>query len=151
MTLRSLALNLCSLQKEEALQLWGQPERPEDINELFAGYCEGLTKALPWSEQAPAKETNTISDNLAHINRLGFLTINSQPAVDGADSGDPVHGWGPRNGYVYQKVQTSPTEFHDSSKRLCRPTSSSFARPKTSKESLDASRTTPSLLTTLSP
>ncbi|CAD6959406.1 unnamed protein product [Tilletia caries] len=34
----------------------------------------------------------------------GFLTINSQPAVDGAPSDDKVHGWGPSNGYVYQKA-----------------------------------------------
>jgi methylenetetrahydrofolate reductase (NADPH) len=38
------------------------------------------------------------------LNRRGFLTINSQPAVNGAKSSDPVFGWGPRNGYVYQKA-----------------------------------------------
>ncbi|KAJ7224275.1 hypothetical protein GGX14DRAFT_649323 [Mycena pura] len=38
------------------------------------------------------------------MNRYGFLTINSQPAVNGAKSEDPVVGWGPRNGYVYQKA-----------------------------------------------
>ena len=37
------------------------------------------------------------------MNRRGFLTINSQPAVNGAKSSDPTFGWGPRNGYVYQK------------------------------------------------
>jgi methylenetetrahydrofolate reductase (NADPH) len=35
---------------------------------------------------------------------MGFLTINSQPAVDGARSDDKTFGWGPSNGYVYQKV-----------------------------------------------
>ena len=39
------------------------------------------------------------------MNELGFLTINSQPAVNGAPSDDKVFGWGPSNGYVYQKVQ----------------------------------------------
>ena len=39
------------------------------------------------------------------MNERGFLTINSQPAVDGVKSNDPVHGWGPKNGYVYQKVR----------------------------------------------
>ncbi len=38
------------------------------------------------------------------MNELGYLTINSQPAVDGAPSDDPTYGWGPKNGYVYQKV-----------------------------------------------
>jgi methylenetetrahydrofolate reductase (NADPH) len=32
------------------------------------------------------------------------LTINSQPAVNGEKSSHPVHGWGPKNGYVYQKA-----------------------------------------------
>ena len=45
-----------------------------------------------------------IRDRLEQINRQGFLTINSQPAVNGARSDSPVYGWGPKNGYVYQKV-----------------------------------------------
>ena len=60
--------------------------------------------SLPWSEDAPAPETGVISEHLARLNELGFLTINSQPAVNGAPSNDAVHGWGPSNGYVYQKV-----------------------------------------------
>ena len=38
------------------------------------------------------------------MNKLGFLTINSQPAVNGARSDDKTFGWGPANGYIYQKV-----------------------------------------------
>lgn len=38
------------------------------------------------------------------MNEMGYLTINSQPAVNGARSDDKVHGWGPAGGYVYQKV-----------------------------------------------
>jgi hypothetical protein len=38
------------------------------------------------------------------MNELGFLTINSQPAVNGARSDDKIFGWGPSNGFVYQKV-----------------------------------------------
>jgi len=45
-----------------------------------------------------------ISEQLAKMNELGFLTINSQPAVNGARSDDKAHGWGPSNGYVYQKA-----------------------------------------------
>ena len=41
---------------------------------------------------------------LSKMNELGFLTINSQPAVNGAKSEDNIHGWGPSKGYVYQKA-----------------------------------------------
>lgn len=30
-------------------------------------------------------------------------TVGSQPAVDGARSDDPIHGFGPKGGYVFQK------------------------------------------------
>jgi methylenetetrahydrofolate reductase (NADPH) len=30
-------------------------------------------------------------------------TVGSQPAVDGARSEDPIHGFGPKGGYVFQK------------------------------------------------
>jgi len=45
-----------------------------------------------------------IAEKLAQINDLGFLTINSQPAVNGVPSDDSIFGWGPSNGFVYQKV-----------------------------------------------
>jgi methylenetetrahydrofolate reductase (NADPH) len=48
-----------------------------------------------------------IDGALQKLNELGYLTINSQPAVDGAPSNDPVHGWGPKHGYVYQKVSVN--------------------------------------------
>jgi len=38
------------------------------------------------------------------LNSYGFLTINSQPAVNGSPSSDEKFGWGPKNGYVYQKA-----------------------------------------------
>ena len=45
-----------------------------------------------------------MSRELAHVNRHGVLTINSQPAVNGMSSTDPVVGWGEKGGYVYQRV-----------------------------------------------
>ena len=42
------------------------------------------------------------------MNKYGFFTINSQPAVNGAPSDDKIFGWGPANGYVYQKVRLVP-------------------------------------------
>lgn len=91
-------------QKEDALKLWGYPTTSDDIRSLFARFCTNELKALPWSDQPPAVETSVITKQLAQINRLGFLTINSQPAVNGVRSDDKVFGWGPSNGYVYQKA-----------------------------------------------
>lgn len=90
--------------KEDALKLWGYPTTFEEVTNLFARFCTGELKALPWSDQPPAGETSVISKQLAQMNRLGFLTINSQPAVNGAKSDDKVFGWGPSDGYVYQKA-----------------------------------------------
>lgn len=97
------------LQREQAHQLWGHPTTVQEIYNLFADFCRGTLSALPWSDQPPSSETTIISTQLARMNELGFLTINSQPAVNGAPSSDRVHGWGPANGYVYQKV----TRFAD--------------------------------------
>jgi len=90
--------------KEEGFKLWGHPTTFEDITSLFSRFCTKQLTALPWSDQAPAKETSVISTQLAKLNELGFLTINSQPAVNGARSDHKIHGWGPSNGYVYQKA-----------------------------------------------
>ncbi|TFK39867.1 methylenetetrahydrofolate reductase-domain-containing protein [Crucibulum laeve] len=90
--------------KEDALKLWGHPQTFNDVASLFARFCTSDLKALPWSDQAPASETSVISKQLAQMNELGFLTINSQPAVNGVRSDDKTFGWGPSNGYVYQKA-----------------------------------------------
>lgn len=84
--------------------MWGTPQSVDDIALLFARYCKGKLEALPWSAQCLDPETDTIRQRLAAINLLNYLTINSQPAVNGARSSDPVHGWGPKHGYVYQKA-----------------------------------------------
>lgn len=91
--------------KEDGLKLWDTPTTIEEVRALFAKFCLGQLEALPWSDTAPSSETSVIAQQLAQLNELGFLTINSQPAVDGARSNDRVHGWGPANGYVYQKVR----------------------------------------------
>lgn len=84
--------------------MWGEPKSIDDISILFAKYCKGKLEGLPWSAQKLEPETDTIKQRLAAINLLGYLTINSQPAVNGAKSSDPVYGWGPKGGYVYQKA-----------------------------------------------
>ncbi|KAF8817427.1 methylenetetrahydrofolate reduct [Phlegmacium glaucopus] len=90
--------------KENALNLWGHPATFADVASLFSRFCIRQLAALPWSDQLPSVETSVISKQLAQVNELGFLTINSQPAVNGARSDDKVFGWGPSNGYVYQKA-----------------------------------------------
>ncbi|CAN0144090.1 unnamed protein product [Ascophyllum nodosum] len=91
--------------KEDRKAMWGEaPIAPEDIFETFASYIEGRIPKLPWCEVSLQAESKTIDEKLANINRRGFLTINSQPAVNGARSDHPVYGWGGGGGRVYQKA-----------------------------------------------
>lgn len=104
------------------------PTSVEDLARIFANYCgahipgEEPVKYLPWSDVPLSQETNKIEDVLVKVNKRGFLTINSQPAVDGVKSSDSVHGWGPRGGYVYQKAYLeffcSPHKFQSLTQRL---------------------------------
>lgn len=82
---------------------WGSPASIADVAALFVRYLLGDLASLPWSESPLTGEADLIQHHLVALNRRGLLTINSQPAVDGAPSSDPVHGWGPPNGFVYQK------------------------------------------------
>src|SRR5882762_3923156 len=107
------------LQKEDAVKLWGYPESFSDITALFKRFCKNELKALPWSDQAVLSETSVISGQLAALNELGFLTINSQPAVNGARSDDKIFGWGPGNGYVYQKVSYCCLTLNQPFSHLC--------------------------------
>lgn len=98
---------------EQNRKIWGEPKSMQDIVNLFVGYMRGKVESLPWSEAKINDEANTLVDDLVKLNSRGLLTINSQPAVDGVKSSHPTYGWGPRNGYVYQKqyleVLISPT------------------------------------------
>ena len=86
-----------------ALKLWGHPVTQDDISALFKRHVEGTLEALPWSEQTLSEETNTIAPQLFALNAKGWWTVASQPAVNGVRSTDPIFGWGPKNGYVFQK------------------------------------------------
>jgi methylenetetrahydrofolate reductase (NADPH) len=92
----------CSV--SEAQEWWGFPSSIEDIRNLFVSYIRGDVKYLPWSDSPISAEIQTIRERLVGLNRSGFLTINSQPAINGEKSSHPIYGWGPRNGYVYQKA-----------------------------------------------
>ena len=89
---------------EHNRKLWGEPKSVKDISNLFVGYMSGKVETLPWSEAPINSEADSLKDDLIELNSRGLLTINSQPAVDGAKSSDPTYGWGPKNGYVYQKA-----------------------------------------------
>lgn len=79
------------------------PTSHEDVYEVFAKYVEGKLPHLPWCENSLQGETFIIQQQLAALNRAGFLTVNSQPSVNGISSSHHVHGWGGPGGFVYQK------------------------------------------------
>ncbi|RDA95208.1 hypothetical protein CP533_1815 [Ophiocordyceps camponoti-saundersi (nom. inval.)] len=83
---------------------WGAPKTVRDVANTFVRYLDQEIDSLPWSESPLTGEADLIRSNLKALNKRGLLTINSQPAVDGAKSSHPIHGWGPSNGYVYQKA-----------------------------------------------
>ncbi|KAI1339517.1 methylenetetrahydrofolate reductase 1 [Xylariaceae sp. FL0016] len=100
---------------------WGEPRSVKEVADIFVRYLNKELDTLPWSEAPLTAEADTIKADLIKLNQRGLLTINSQPAVNGAKSTHPVHGWGPANGYVYQKAYlellVSPALFDEI---LCR-------------------------------
>lgn len=89
---------------EQNVKLWGEPKSLEELSRVFIRFIQGELDRLPWSDTPITAEADAIRDDLINMNRRGFFTINSQPAVDGAKSSHPVYGWGPTNGFVYQKA-----------------------------------------------
>ncbi|KAG9241582.1 methylenetetrahydrofolate reductase-domain-containing protein [Calycina marina] len=87
-----------------AIKLWGYPQSVEDITAIFLKHIEGQLSAIPWSEEGLNEETNSIKDELKLLNKKGWWTVASQPAVNGIKSTDPIFGWGPKNGFVFQKA-----------------------------------------------
>lgn len=88
---------------KKAFDLWGSPQSLKDLSQLITSYLTGDLKSLPWSDGPIGEDTNLIIDNLIDLNKKGFFTMNSQPALNAIRSNNPVHGWGPKSGYVYQK------------------------------------------------
>ena len=102
---RSLDAGVGGTGKEDRLAMWGDsPITPEDVYEVFAMYIEGKIPALPWCDLALQAETALVRGPIAALNRAGFLSINSQPAVNGETSEHVVFGWGGAGGRVYQKA-----------------------------------------------
>eukprot|EP01135_Chromosphaera_perkinsii_P004436 Nk52_evm14s281 gene=Nk52_evmTU14s281 len=91
------------------------PRKESDIYSVFVRFLRGEVDRLPWFDSSLAPESGPIKDLLIALNSNGLLTINSQPCVNGIDSSDPVYGWGPSHGRVYQKAYI---EFFISPQRL---------------------------------
>lgn len=85
-------------------EIWGEPKSEEDVAKVFSKFCAGEIPILPWCELPLAMESDNISEKLTKLNARGFLTINSQPKINGVKSEDPVHGWGNSGGRIYQKA-----------------------------------------------
>jgi hypothetical protein len=88
------------------LKEWGTPHNYSDISGLFTRYLHSdpSTPTTPFCDLPLSPETATILSHLLALNGLQYWTVGSQPAVDAVKSEDPVHGWGPRGGYVFQKA-----------------------------------------------
>lgn len=91
---------------EERRALWGtSPKDERAVWGVFAAYITGAVPRLPWCDLGGlAAETDALTGTLARLNAEGFLTINSQPCVNGAPSDSAVFGWGGDGGYVFQKA-----------------------------------------------
>ena len=83
---------------------WGQPTSAADISALFLAHIQGRLDQLPWSEGPLNAETRVIEHQLSRLIERGWWSIASQPAADSKPSADPVFGWGPAGGYVFQKA-----------------------------------------------
>jgi len=97
--------NLHAIKQQDRISAWGNnPTTPQHVYEVFSKYCSGEIDKLPWSDTPLSPESDAIKEKLIKINKHGFLTINSQPRVNGVPSTDERVGWGPKGGYVYQKA-----------------------------------------------
>ncbi|EER33755.1 methylenetetrahydrofolate reductase 2 [Candida tropicalis MYA-3404] len=88
---------------KRAQELWGLPQTISDITGLVISYLKGQLNSLPWFDGAIGEDTNIILDHLIELNENSLITLNSQPSLNSVRSSDKVFGWGPKNGYVYQK------------------------------------------------
>jgi len=90
--------------EDRRAMLGASPTSPWDVHELFARYVENKVPHIPWCETPLQPESYLIQSQLASLNRAGFLTINSQPPINGVPSTHPTFGWGGAGGYIYQKA-----------------------------------------------
>ena len=66
---------------------------------MFVSYCKGVVSILPWSDiEGLHLESREISEQLVLLNKAGYLTINSQPRLNGVKSNHAAFGWGSPDG-----------------------------------------------------
>ena len=97
------------------LKIWGEPKTEADVSKVFTDFCRGKINWIPWCETPIQIETDRIVKQLVRLNETGFLTINSQPQVNGLPSDDQEVGWGGPGGFVFQKAYV---EFFCSREKL---------------------------------
>ncbi|RLV91490.1 Methylenetetrahydrofolate reductase 1 [Spathaspora sp. JA1] len=88
----------------EASLKWGSPETKAELTQVFIDYLSGKIDVLPWTDTPLSPETALIQEQLFELNKKGWFSLASQPAVNGCKSTDRMFGWGPRNGVIYQKA-----------------------------------------------
>lgn len=88
---------------KRAYELWGCPQSLLDLSNIIISYLKNEIKSLPWSDGPIGEDTNVLKDALIALNEKGFFTLNSQTALSAIRSNDQLYGWGPKNGFVYQK------------------------------------------------
>ncbi|RWV90014.1 hypothetical protein GW17_00047812 [Ensete ventricosum] len=76
---------------------WGDSNNPSygalTDYQIFMKFCLGKLRSSPWSElDGLQPETKIIDEQLSLVNLKGFLTINSQPAVNGEKSDSSAVG-----------------------------------------------------------
>ncbi|TFK42391.1 methylenetetrahydrofolate reductase-domain-containing protein [Crucibulum laeve] len=91
------------ISRTEVLAQWGSPKTLENLTKIFVDHLHSRISTTPFSPGPLSPESLMILPHLEKLTKKGWWTVGSQPAVDGASSSDPVVGWGPRSGYVFQK------------------------------------------------
>ncbi|KAF9265689.1 MTHFR-domain-containing protein [Marasmius fiardii PR-910] len=87
----------------EILSEWGFPKSISELTSFFLRHLRSEVTTTPFSPGPLSEESQLILPQLEKLTHRGWWTVGSQPAVDGVKSEDPVVGWGPRGGYVFQK------------------------------------------------
>jgi methylenetetrahydrofolate reductase (NADPH) len=101
----SIAKKKNSMNFADKQKMWGtECTNLKAISVIFQKYLNGKLKKYPFSEGSLAPETNLLRDLLLKMNQNYMFTINSQPRVNGDPSTSSIHGWGPKNGFIYQKA-----------------------------------------------
>ncbi|WWC65163.1 methylenetetrahydrofolate reductase [Kwoniella dejecticola CBS 10117] len=92
----------------QALKEWGTPTTVQELSAFFTSYLRASpeTPTTPFCDLPLSPESQTILPHLLELNseKMKCWTVGSQPCVDAIKSEDPIHGWGPRGGYVFQKA-----------------------------------------------